>query len=196
MDFRSYWQVKGKSLQSEVVMSDLKKAFFEEASRRFQMKTLEEKDKDTVYADLGRRYVKTFLDSPDVQEKYTLEETRIHQSVLHCYHAGIIVALYALTEEDFVPSEKTFAVLTNMDTVFFSELMFARWNIKKRYKDYKTDEMAEAVFKVIRHLVGEGGKSLSDRKTLEDALYLVYLAALDTDLERLSDPLMDLSGIE
>ena len=101
-----------------------------------------------------------------------------------------------MTEENFVPSEKTFAVLTNMDTVFFSELMFARWNIKKRYKDYKTDEMAEAVFKVIRHLVGEGGKSLSDRITLEDALYLVYLAALDTDLERLSDPLMDLSGIE
>lgn len=177
-------------------MSDLKKSFFEEAARRFQMKKLEETDADAALAELGRRYVKTFLDSPDVSEKYTLEETRIHQGVLHCYHAGIIVALYALTEEDFVPSEKTFAVLTNMDTVFFSELMFARWNIKKRYKDYKTDEMAEAVFKVIRHLVDEQGKSLSDREVMEESLYLVYLAALVTDLEHLSDPVMDLSGIE
>ncbi|MGN0963404.1 MAG: hypothetical protein ACI4PP_07475, partial [Clostridia bacterium] len=123
-------------------MSDLKMSFFEEAARRFQMEKLAEKDDDEALASLGRRYVKTFLDSPDVREKYTLEETRIRQAVLHCFHAGVIVALYELTEEDFVPSEKTFAVLTNMDTVFFSELMFARWNIKKRYKDYKTDDTA------------------------------------------------------
>lgn len=177
-------------------MSDLKQSFAAEAVRRFHMDTIAEKDADTGLSELGRRYVQTFLDSPDVQEKYTLEETRMHQGVLHCFHAGIIVSLYALTEEDFVPSEKTFAVLTNMDTVFFSELMFARWNIKKRYKDYKTDEMAEAVFKVLCHLVKEQGKTISDREVLEDALYLVYVAALATDLEQLHDPFMDLSGIE
>ena len=106
-------------------MSELKKSFFEEAARRFQIEKIEEKDSDENWAEIGRRYVQTFLDSPDVREKYTLEDTRIRQGVLHCFHAGVIVALYELTEEDFVPSEKTFAVLTNMDTVFFSELMSA-----------------------------------------------------------------------
>lgn len=177
-------------------MSDLKKSFFEEAARRFQIEHIEEKDHDENWAEIGRRYVQTFLDSPDVREKYTLEDTRIRQGVLHCFHAGVIVALYELTEEDFVPSEKTFAVLTNMDTVFFSELMFARWNIKKRYKDYKTDETAEAVFKVIRYLAEKQGRSLSDRETLEECLYLVYLAAVSIGPEKLCDPVLDLSGIE
>lgn len=177
-------------------MSDLKEHFFAEAARRFQLENLAAKADDEALADLGRRYVQTFLDSPEVQERYTLEDTRIHQAVLHCYHAGLVVALYALTEEDFVPSEKTFTVLTNMDTVFFSELMFARWNIKKRYKDYKSDFMAESLFKVFCHVAEEQGKSLRDREVLAEGLFFVYLGAVAADLEKLVDPYADLSGLE
>lgn len=177
-------------------MSAFREMFFQEAETRFHLDRLKGKAEDPCLTDLGLRYAETFWDSPEVAEKYTLPETRLAQTALHCYHGGVIVALYEITEEDFKPSEKTFAVLTNMDTVFFSGLMFSRWNVKNRCVNYKTDHMAECLLKTVKYVLDRVGASLEDEEVLKEAMAMIFLCGTATDPASLKDPYTDLSGIE
>ncbi|MBQ1251498.1 MAG: hypothetical protein IIY02_01130 [Firmicutes bacterium] len=176
-------------------MSALKEVFTAEALRRFHLEKLEKKAEDSVLADIGSRYAEIFLNDEDVRSKY-VDDTLVQQAVLHCYHGGIIVALYEVTEENYEVSEKTFAVLTNMDTLFFSSIMYSRWQPKKRYAKYKTDFMAESLWKAFCFVAKEQGKDIKDPEVLKEGLLLLFLAGASADLETMEDPYADLSGIE
>lgn len=179
----------------EDTMSELSLRFTDEALNRFKMEKIQSKLEDTALMDIAAKYAETFLTSPDVLEKYTLKETLAEQAVLHCYHAGIVIALYELTEEDYVPSEKTFAVLTNMDSIFFAELMFARWNVKKRYANYKTDFMAQSLARVLKTLCVELSMDYDAPETLKEVCTLLVAAGAATDIAALEDPYADLNGL-
>lgn len=176
-------------------MSELKNRFINEALRRFHLEKPAEKDKNETLKEIGRRYVDTFLNDEDVCEKYR-GNALIEQAVLHCYHAGIIIALYEASEEDYQVSEKTFAVLTNMDTLFFSSIMYSRWQPKKRYANYKTDFMAKSLWQLISYLAGEEGMDIRDAAVRNEGLRLLFLAGAAADLETMEDPYCDLSGIQ
>lgn len=163
-----------------------------EISKRFPVKEFDAKAQNQSYIELGRRYAETFINSPDVVEAASSRAALVKNAVLHCFHAGVIVALYERTEENYELSEKTFAVLTNMDTVFFSGLMFTRWNVKKRCVNYKTDETAAALWQVICALSGE---SFEEDDLLTEALTLVFLTAVAIDPGDLENPEIDLTGI-
>lgn len=180
---------------AEDAMSELKNCFMNEALQRFHLEKLAEKDKDEVLKEIGSRYVDTFLNDEDVCEKYQ-EDALTEQAVLHCYHAGIIIALYEVSEEDYQISEKTFAVLTNMDTLFFSSIMYSRWQPKKRYAKYKTDFMAKSLWQLISHIAGEEGMDIRDAAVRNEGLRLLFLAGAAANLETMEDPYCDLSGIE
>ncbi|MBQ2764909.1 MAG: hypothetical protein IJO94_05185 [Firmicutes bacterium] len=176
-------------------MSELKHIFLEEALNRFHLEKLAEKDQHFELKNIGARYVDTFLNDEDVRTKYA-DASLVEQAVLHCYHAGIIIALYEISEENYEVSEKTFAVLTNMDTLFFSSIMYSRWQPKKRYAKYKTDYMAESLWKLFVHIAKEQGKDMADPAVLNEGLNLLFLAGAAADLETMEDPYVDLSGIE
>lgn len=176
-------------------MSELKHRFMEEALNRFHLDKLAVKDQDSALENIGARYVDTFLNDEDVRSKYA-DETLVEQAVLHCYHAGIIIALYEISEENYEISEKTFAVLTNMDTLFFSSIMYSRWQPKKRYAKYKTDFMAESLWKLFVYIVKEQGKDINDPAVFNEGLNLLFLAGASADLESMEDPYADLSGME
>ena len=167
----------------------------EEALNRFHLEKPAVKDQDFELKNIGARYVDTFLNDEDVRSKYA-DETLVEQAVLHCYHAGIIIALYEISEENYEISEKTFAVLTNMDTLFFSSIMYSRWQPKKRYAKYKTDFMAESLWKLFVYIVKEQGKDINDPAVLNEGLNLLFLAGASADLESMEDPYADLSGME
>lgn len=176
-------------------MSELNHTFMEEALNRFRLEKLAVKDKDSELKNIGVRYVDTFLNDEDVCSKYA-DTALVEQAVLHCYHAGIIIALYEVSEDNYKVSEKTFAVLTNMDTLFFSSIMYSRWQPKKRYAKYKTDFMAESLWKLFVYVAKEQGKDIQDPAVLREGLNLLFLAGAAADLESMEDPYVDLSGIE
>lgn len=176
-------------------MSDLKKNFMEAALERFHLEKLAEKEQNDELKNIGTRYVDVFLNDEDVCAKYQ-GESLVKQAVLHCYHAGIIIALYEISEENYELSEKTFAVLTNMDTLFFSSVMYSRWQPKKRYAKYKTDFMAESLWKVFCYVAKEQGKDVNDPEVFKEGLALLFLAGAAADLPTMEDPYNDLSGIE
>ena len=167
--------------------------FAKEAESRFKLTRLSEKLNDKKLTEIARRYIDTFLADPDVAEKYKDEASLIREAVLHSYHAGIIVALYEATEEDYEIGEKTYAVLTNMDTVFFSGLMFTRWNVKKRCVSYKTDAVAESLWQVADYLFP--GLRAED-PALRELLLYIFCAGAAADIETMHDPYIDLDGIE
>ena len=172
--------------------------FRTELVRRFQLEGLTSSrcDEETVLGNIARRYAETFLSSPEARDKYPDRESLCFQAALHCYHAGLCVALYELTEEDFEISERTFDILTNMDTVFFSGLLLSRWNVKKRCVSYKTDLMAESIYKVMCAAIAKSGDTISAFPGLSAALALIFLAGVVTDVTKLEEPYADLSGIQ
>lgn len=176
-------------------MSDLSSRFIEEALNRFKMDKLQLKLNDEVLMDIAAKYAETFLTSPEVLEKYTLKDTFAEQAILHCYHAGIVIALYELTEENYMPSAKTLAVLTNMDSIFFAELMFARWNVKKRYANYKTDFMAQSLARVLKILCNELSLDYDAPETLREVCTLLVAAGAATDIASLEEPYVNLDGL-
>lgn len=171
--------------------------FRAELVRRFQLQglTASRCGEETVLGSIARRYAETFFASPEARDKYPDPETLCFQAALHCYHAGLCVALYELTEEDFEVSERTFDILTNMDTVFFSGLLLSRWNVKKRCASYKTDLMAESIYKVMRAVIAKSGDTINDFPGLTEALALIFLAGVVTDVTKLEEPSIDLSGL-
>lgn len=178
-------------------MSAFLKEFVNELIARFHLDGLQDTEgpEKAVLRDMGHRYAKTFREDPEVREKYRDPETLCFQTLTHCYHAGLCVALYYLTEEDFEPSEKTYAVLTQMDTVFFSGLMFSRWNVKKRYAKYQTDFMADAIYRVLKRKIKESGEACATFEAFYDAMAMVFLAGVVTDVRTLEAPFADLSGL-
>lgn len=176
-------------------MSELKDRFMKEAVQRFHLEKLAEKEQNEVLKDIGARYVDVFLKDEEVCGKYE-GAALTEQAVLHCYHAGIIIALYEISEEDYQLSEKTFAVLTNMDTLFFSSIMYSRWQPKKRYAKYKTDFMAESLWRLISHIAKEEGKDIGEPAVRNKGLLLLFLAGAAAELETMEDPYCDLTGIE
>lgn len=181
----------------DIKMSKFLKEFVNELIVRFHLNGLQnmKEPEKAVLCDMGRRYAKTFREDPEVREKYQDPERLCFQTLTHCYHAGLCVALYYLTEEDFEPSEKTFAVLTQMDTVSFSGLMFSRWNAKKRYAKYQTDFMAEAIYCVLKKKMAESDGECAAFEGFYDAMILVFLAGVVTDVKTLEAPFADLSGL-
>lgn len=174
-------------------MSDFVQSFTAEAVHRFRLDRLEEKYNQEDALQLAKKYASGFYYSDEVREKYTSRGTLVYETALHCYHAGVIVALYYLTEEDYSISEKTFAVLNNMDSVFFAELMFTRWNVKKRYVAYKTDFMAESLLRLVYSLGGDC-TAMEDEILLE-AMTLIFLCGFAADIPALEDPYADLEGL-
>ena len=174
-------------------MEPWQEKFIEEASRRFRLPDLAQRARDRATLDIGRRYVTTFLLSPEVQDSAADEAALAATTVLHTYHAGVIVSLYEKTEDDYVLGEKTYAVLTNMDTVFFSGLMFSRWNVKKRCVAYRTDFLAESLWQVLKAVAPDLSVA-SD--AFREGMTLIFAAGCCADPETMDDPYADLSGIE
>ncbi|MGI5873119.1 MAG: hypothetical protein ACOX8R_00410 [Bacillota bacterium] len=172
-----------------------KETFVAEARRRFRLTEMENKIGDEPLMEIGRRYAAAFSASPEVRETCPDGDSLLKETALHCYHAGVIVALYEVTEENYQVGEKTFAVLTNMDTVFFSGLMFTRWNVKKRCVGYKTDFMAESLLKLLRS-VAPPESLLPEAADFPAAMALIFAAGAAADLNSLEDPYADLSGLE
>ena len=169
--------------------------FIAEAKRRFHLDHLDEVIVDERLMSIGRRYTEFFIDADEVREQFSNDETLLKETTTHCYHGGIIVALYQLTEEDYEIGEKTLAVLTNMDTVFFSGLMFSRWNVKKRCVSYKTDLVAESLLKLLRQLAPPEALEIGSEDFLK-GMTLIFAAGAAADIETMHDPYIDLKDIE
>ena len=169
--------------------------FIEEAKCRFHLDHMAEAVADKSLMSVACRYTEFFIAADEVREQFSDTETLLKETAAHCYHGGIIVNLYRLTEEDYEIGEKTLAVLTNMDTVFFSGLMFSRWNVKKRCVSYKTDLVAESLLKLLRQLAPPEALEIGSEDFLK-GMTLIFAAGAVADIETMHDPYIDLKGIE